>query len=192
MRPVELHNHPDSAEEAELWDFPSRIPSEAMREAGTEPTQPLPRPQKTRTLTSDCRTPVPAHCSRTSSLLPCPFGRCPPKERSFQARPVQALPGKLLKAIIPYEVEARCEPSRPRSGLFSYYTFNYTPFPQKVNGLWLTKIRSYYMLKSRVVRLRPQVQPLRQSSGGGRVNFAIFHNLKAFCSRSLCVVFTKD
>jgi len=102
------------------------------------------------------------------------------------------LPGKLLKAIIPYEVEARCEPSRPRSGLFSYYTFNYTPFPQKVNGLWLTKIRSYYMLKSRVVRLRPQVQPLRQSSGGGRVNFAIFHNLKAFCSRSLCVVFTKD
>ena len=59
-----------------------KLIAEAMREAGTEPTQPLPRPQKTRTLTSDCRTPVPAHCSRTSSLLPCPFGRCPPKERS--------------------------------------------------------------------------------------------------------------
>ena len=125
-----------------MWDFPSRIPSEAMREAGTEPTQPLPRPQKTRTLTSDCRTPVPAHCSRTSSLLPCPFGRCPPKERSFQARPVQALPGKLLKSFLSgNEVPIfPCNlPGLPSEPLLLDYTFNYTPFPSKSQWFMVDK-----------------------------------------------------
>ena len=72
----------------------------------------------------------------------CPFGRCPPKERSFQARPVQALPGKLLKSFLSgNEVPIfPCNlPGLPSEPLLLDYTFNYTPFPSKSQWFMVDK-----------------------------------------------------